>query len=296
MQTKRGGRYWFNLLAVAGLFLLTLSMAATLGLSYRQTQLYLHPPRSVASPIFLQERGIQFQTVTLITEDGLRLHAWYTPPQNGVVILVAHGHAASIPVDMYALFAEHGYGVLAWDFRAHGESEGEFTSLGYYEVRDVKAALDYALAQPGVKHVAGWGGSMGAVTMIRAAAQYPQIEAVVADSAFSTLEDELNLRVPYPGFRELVRFWAEVQTGIRVQSVRPVDDIGKISPRSVYIIQGMSDAMVPLQSAQQLFNAAGEPRYLWTEEKAYHLNMFAKYPKEYEERVIGFFTETVVTK
>jgi fermentation-respiration switch protein FrsA (DUF1100 family) len=75
-----------------------------------------------------------------------------------------------------------------------------------------------------------------------------------------------------------------------------VDDIGKISPRPVYIIQGMSDTMVPLQSAQQLFNAAGEPRYLWTEEKAYHLNMFAKYPKEYEERVIGFFNETVLTK
>ena len=61
--------------------------------------------------------------------------------------------------------------MLAWDFRAHGKSGGEFSSLGYYEVRDVKAALDYALAQPDVKHIGAWGGSMGAVTMIRAAAQ-----------------------------------------------------------------------------------------------------------------------------
>jgi fermentation-respiration switch protein FrsA (DUF1100 family) len=197
---------------------------------------------------------------------------------------------------MYMLFAERGYGVLAWDFRAHGVSEGEFTSLGYYEVRDVKAALDYALAQPNVKHVAGWGGSMGAVTMIRAAAQYPQIEAVVADSAFNTLEDEMNLRVPYPIFRELVRFWAEMQTGVNMEAVRPVDDIGKISPRPVFIIQGMSDTMIPVESAGQLFKAAGEPRYLWTEEKAYHLNMFAKYPKEYEERVISFFNETLLEK
>lgn len=58
----------------------------------------------------------------------------------------------------------------------------------------------------------------------------------------------------------------------------------------------MSDTMIPVESAQELFNAAGESRYLWTEEKAYHLNMFAKYPKEYEERVINFFNETLLEK
>jgi fermentation-respiration switch protein FrsA (DUF1100 family) len=286
---KRPLRYWLNLLLAALAFLLSLGTAATFWLSYHQTQLYIHPARVMSSPVLLEEKGIEFQTVTLRTEDGLKLHVWYTPPQNGVVILVAHGHAASIPVDMYALFAKHGYGVLAWDFRAHGESEGDLTSLGYYEVRDVKAALDFALAQPGVEHVAGWGGSMGAVTMIRAAARYPQIEAVVADSAFNTLADEINLRVPYPGFRELVRFWAEAQTGVYVQEVRAVDDIGRISPRPVFIIQGMSDTAIPVESAQQLYDAAGEPRSLWTEDKAYHLNMYAKFPEEYERRVIEFF-------
>ena len=48
---------------------------------------------------------------------------------------------------------EHGYGVLAWDFRAHGASGGDTCSLGYYEQLDAEAALDYALAQPGVKHI-----------------------------------------------------------------------------------------------------------------------------------------------
>lgn len=288
---KRGWRYWFNLFLAALVALTIFGLGGMISLSYRQTQLYLHPARVIASPSLLEEQGIKFQTITLITEDGLKLHAWYTPPQNGVVILVAHGHGASIATDMYALFARHGYGVLAWDFRAHGESEGEFTSLGYYEVRDVKAALDFALAQPGVEHVAGWGGSMGAVTMIRAAAQYPQIEAVVADSAFSTLSDELHLRVPIPSLRELVRMWAQIQTGVNVDAVRAVDDIALISPRPVFIIQGMSDDNIPVESAQQLYDAAGEPRLLWMEPKAYHLNMYAKFPEEYEERVIAFFEE-----
>ena len=109
--------------------------------------------------------------------------------------------------DIYALFASHGYGVLAWDFRAHGDSEGDFTSLGYYEVLDVEAALEYVLAQPGVEHIGGWGGSMGGVTMIRSAAKHPEIEALVTDSPFSTLDDELDFRVPYPVIRPLNSFF-----------------------------------------------------------------------------------------
>ena len=45
---------------------------------------------------------------------------------------------------------------------------------------------------------------MGAVTMILAAAQYPEIEALIADSPFVTLEEEMNLRVPIPSMRSLI--------------------------------------------------------------------------------------------
>ena len=86
----------------------------------------------------------------LVTEDNVRLSAWYTPPQNGALILVAHGYGDKRTEHYYTLFASHGYGVIAWDFRAHGTSEGNFSSLGYYEVLDARAALDFALAQPGV--------------------------------------------------------------------------------------------------------------------------------------------------
>jgi fermentation-respiration switch protein FrsA (DUF1100 family) len=68
-----------------------------------------------------------------------------------------------------------------------------------------------------------------------------------------------------------------------------VDDIGKISPRPVLLIQGMGDGMVPLDSAQRLYEAAGEPRQLWEEEGVPHLNMYIYYREMYTERVIEFF-------
>jgi len=168
--------------------------------------------------------------------------------------------------------------------------------LGYYEVLDVKAALDFALAQPNVEHVGGWGGSMGAVTMIRAAARYPQIEALVADSPFSTLEDKMDLRVPFPIMRSLIRYFAERETGLSFDLVRPVDDIALISPRPIFVIQGMGDEMVPLDSAQQLYDGASEPHQLWTEDDVPHLNMYAYYQTRYTKRVIKFFRENLLGK
>jgi dipeptidyl aminopeptidase/acylaminoacyl peptidase len=295
-QTSPGWRYWARLLLAALFSLLAALAAIILWIGYRQTLNYLHPPRHTASGVLLEANGIEFQEVELTTEDHVTLSAWYTPPKNGAVILVAHGYGDARTEHYYALFASHGYGVLAWDFRAHGKSGGDFSSLGYFETLDVRAALDFALAQPGVEHVGAWGGSMGAVTMIRAAVQYPEIEALVADSPFVTLEEEMDLRVPFPVMRSLIRFFSERESGVTIDMVRPVDDIARISPRPVFLIQGMGDGMVPLDSAQRLYDAAGEPRQLWTEEEVPHLNMYAFYKTRYTKRVIKFFDEYLLSR
>lgn len=292
----KGWRYWARLLLFATLAVFLAALGIVLSVSYRQAGNYLHPSRNIPSGDLLRANGIEFQDIELVTEDGVRLSAWYTPPQNGVVILVAHGYGDRRAEDFYTLFASHGYGVIAWDFRAHGKSGGEFTSLGYYETLDVQAALDFVLAQPEVKHVGAWGGSMGAVTMIRATAQYPQIEALIADSPFVTLEEEMDLRLPVPMVRSLIQFFAEREAGISINNVRPVDDIAAISPRPVFIIQGMADNMVPLDSAQRLYDAAGDPRLLWLEDNVPHLNMYAYYRTEYIRRTIDFFDEFLLSK
>ena len=294
--SSKGWKYWARLLLAAVVSTLLVVAMTVVLLSYQHATGYLHPQRAISSGDYLREHGIAFQNIDLITEDNVRLSAWYTPPQNEAVILVAHGYGASRPEEFYEIFASHGYGVLAWDFRAHGASGGDFSSLGYYEILDVKAALDFALAQPGVEHVGAWGGSMGAVTTIRAAAQYPDIEAVIADSPYASLKEEMNVLVPFPLMRPLIRFFAQQESGVDVDWVRPIDDISKISPRPVFIIQGLHDGMVQLDSAQRLYDAAGDPRALWTEPGVPHLNMYSYYPKEYIRKAIKFFDGYLLNK
>jgi len=240
--------------------------------------------------------GIPYQDITLTTSDGLTLHAWYTPPQNGAVVLVVHGYTTARSADVHSLFARHRYGVVSLDLRAHGESEGELCTFGYYERLDVEAALEFALSQPGVERVGAWGGSMGGATVIMAAARQPEIEAVVADSAYATLADELDVMVRSALLRPLVRFFAEQEAGISIHDVRPEDAIGQISPRPVLVIQGLADTTVPPEASERLYQAAGEPKSLWAEPGVGHLEMMHRFPTEYERRVVAFLDESLLAR
>jgi predicted acyl esterase len=126
--------------------LLLFGLGGLFWISHRQALDYVHPARlEPPKGELLRQNGIPYQEVDLLASDGVRLAAWYTPPQNGALILVAHGYGDRRSEDFYSLFASHGYGVLAWDFRGHGASGGELVTLGYNEVLDVEAALAYAL-------------------------------------------------------------------------------------------------------------------------------------------------------
>jgi fermentation-respiration switch protein FrsA (DUF1100 family) len=292
MKKKRFGfRYWFNLIALAVLSLSLTFLIIVFYASSRWVQSYRHPARIIPTGAWLIENNIPYQEIELITKDGIKLSAWYTLPKNGSVILVAHGYNASRPENIYVMFAQHGYGVLAWDFRAHGQSGGNSCSLGYYEQLDVEAALNYALAQPYVEHIGAWGGSMGGSTVILTAAKRPEIEAVVSDSAFPTLEDVMRLNTPIKTMQPFVIFFSEGLSGAKLDQVRPVDEIAKISPRAVLVIDGWKDAAITMNSPYRLFKAAGEPKQLWVEEGVSHLAMYSNNPFEYEKRVVGFFDE-----
>ena len=284
-------RYWLNLLTLTVLSFVLTFFILVIYVSNRWVQTNRHPARIIPTGAWLVENDIPYQEIELKTNDDIKLAAWYTPPQNGSVILVAHGYNANRPEDIYTMFAKHGYGVLAWDFRAHGQSGGDTCSLGYYEQLDVEAALNYALAQPEVEHIGAWGGSMGAATVILTAAKRPEIEAVVSDSAYPSLEDVMRLNTPIKIMQPFVLFFAERLSRAELDQVRPVDEIKKISPRAVFIIDGWKDAAIAMDSPYRLYEAAGGPKQLWVEEGVPHLAMYPNDPIEYEKRVIGFFDE-----
>jgi fermentation-respiration switch protein FrsA (DUF1100 family) len=296
LSNKTRLRYWFNIAAIIILSLSFTFFILVLYASNRWVQSYLHPARTISTGDLLRKNNIPFQEIELTTKDGVKLAAWYTPSRNGAVILVAHGYNANRPEDIYMMFAQNGYGVLAWDFRAHGASGGDISTLGYYEQLDVEAALDYALVQPNVNHVGAWGGSMGAATVLLTAAKRTEIEAVASDSAYPSLEDVIKLNTPFKFMQPFMLFFGERLSGSEMDQVRPVDEIAKISPRAVFIIDGWEGGAILMNSPYRLYDAAGEPKQVWVENGVPHLGTYGNNPQEYEKQVIDFFDEYLLNK
>ena len=88
------------------------------------------PPRSASSYF---PRG---EDVTLTTEDGVDLGAWWLPPlgslDRGMAVLYAPGNGGQREgrLHLFALLAERGFSVLAMDYRGYGGNPGTPSEAG----------------------------------------------------------------------------------------------------------------------------------------------------------------------
>ncbi len=166
-----------------------------------------------------------YDSVIFTTKKGLRIHAWYARPDSasrGTVIMF-HGVTAqkSLMIPEAGAFRDLGLNVLMVDFRGHGGSEGNQTSLGVRETEDVKLAYDYIVKQ-GEKNIYLYGVSMGAVVIAKAVSD-DEIKpaALIMEMPFASLKAHLQARartLGFPGFPErpfgfLVSNWIGWETG-----------------------------------------------------------------------------------
>jgi fermentation-respiration switch protein FrsA (DUF1100 family) len=193
----------------------------------------------------------------------------------------------------------HGYGVLLTSIRAHDYSEGELITLGKYEVDDMEAWYQYLLTRTDIDpdKIGILGNSYGGMLSIQFAAQNENIKAVVANCAFSSMTDTVATSVqhftglPEFPFVPLIVFWAEQETGIKMEEIDATQWIPQISPRPVFLMQGGIDTVISPESGQRLYDAAGEPKELWFDPKLGHVEFDTQRAYEYENRVAAFFDQ-----
>ncbi len=242
-----------------------------------------------------------YQSVSFPSQDGLTLKGWYVPPKNGAVIIFIHGHAGNRTNQAAdaGLLIHQGYGALLFDLRNSGESQGNLTTFGLQETMDVRGAIDFVKAQPGVDpaRIGALGQSMGGATAIMSAARYPELQATVAESAYTSMEDNISTGVqklaglpPFP-FAPLIIFWGEQEAHFKMSQVRPVDEIASISPRAVLIVHGEQDDLIPVENAHQLYAAARDPKQLVIIPNAGHQDFVGPGGQGYAEAIITFFNK-----
>lgn len=250
--------------------------------------------------------NMPFEDVTVTSVDGLELVGWFIPSHNGAVIILQHGYKSTREelLNEAEMLYRHGYGLLLTTVRAHDYSEGEMITFGMYEVQDMDAWYQYLLTRADIdaNRIGMLGNSFGGMLAIQYTAQNQNIKAVVADSAFSSLDDTVSTSVTYftdlPAFpfAPLIVYWAERETGFKTEDIDATRWIAQIGPRPVFLMQGGADVVISANSGQRLYDAAGEPKELWFEPDLGHVDFDSEMADEFERRVVEFFDHYLLDK
>jgi fermentation-respiration switch protein FrsA (DUF1100 family) len=293
--------YWRNLALFTLVTVLLASVSGGLWLSYTRAMNLVHPLRTQPAYTPTDKGVARWEDVRFASVDGLQLGGWFIPPDpkgDGATLVFVHGlgNNRGELLDEAAVLASHGYGALLIDLRNHGKSQGAVTTLGYTEAEDVRGAVAYLLTRSEVNpaRIGLVGHSMGGATVIRAAARIPQARAVIAESAYTSLEDNIVQGVgaltglpPFP-FAPLVIWFGERESGLAIAQVRPIDDVPRISPRAILFIHGEQDAMIPVGNSVRLYQAAQEPKAFYLIPSAGHSRLLVANPAEFERQAVGF--------
>jgi fermentation-respiration switch protein FrsA (DUF1100 family) len=245
--------------------------------------------------------GLTYENVTFQSTDGLELAAWYIPSRNGATIVAVSGVNTRVgAIKHAAMLAERGYGVLLYDKRGTGESEGDPHLFGWDAQPDITGALDYLESRPDVDpdRIGAIGLSLGGEILLEAAAHDERIHAVVADGPGArsikeemlSTDSQINLGVPF--------IWANNQ----VIAILSGDDaperldhlVARIAPRPLMLIAAGTGVEPDLM--QIYYDAASEPKTLWEIPESHHIKGLISVPDEYEQRVIEFFDAELLGK
>lgn len=172
---------WWRLAAVP----IALVLAQLVMVPVGQAVLVTNRAPTALGEVTPADRGLAFEDVSLRTDDGVALAAWYVPSRDGAAVLLLHGSGSTraAALDHAEVLADLGYGVLMVDARGHGASGGTAMALGWHGGDDLAPAVDWLVTRPDVDpdRIGAVGLSMGGEEAITAAAHDPRIRAVVAD-------------------------------------------------------------------------------------------------------------------
>ena len=136
---------------------------------------------------------------------------------------------------------------------------------------------------------------MGGYMLAQVAARDTRLRAVVLEAAPSDMVELVRWQQGRWGPLSVApALWALLRSGMPTHDSLPKDVVGAIAPKSVLVIGGADDPVVPPAMARSLFDAAREPKELWIVPGAPHGMYLQAAPVQYPERLVGFFTRTLL--
>ena len=260
----------------------------------------IHPTR-LRLPMFTPgDSMLHYETITFPSRDGLQIAAWYVPSKNRAAVILVHGSGGNKAtlLNQLRLLAMDGFGVLALDLRAHGDSQGD-TITGVHEAQDVLGGLDYLKTRPDVDadKIGALGISLGAVVVLRAARETGDLRALILESLGPIgLKDHggpplsLRRKINYPLNWFMYKFGDWMCGATPPETV--CESLPHLWPRPLLLIS--TGTRLERHFNRIFFEAAREPKSLWEATRASHAAAYVFETDAYKEKVRGFFRDSLL--
>lgn len=206
------------------------------------------------------------EDVHIHSYDNVKLHGYFIPSldknANNLAIVI-HGYQskATDMIIIAKLYSDLGFKILMIDLRGHGESEGKFTSMGYYEKYDLKKWINFATRNNGANiKILLHGVSMGAAMslMVTELKVKANIKFLVLDSSFTVFSKSFAesikpkiLRMFIPG----VSLFTYLFHKFTLSKISPLT-AAKHNEIPFLIIHGDKDRPVPLEMGKAIYEAS----------------------------------------
>jgi alpha-beta hydrolase superfamily lysophospholipase len=236
-----------------------------------------------------------FETIKL--KSNKEIECWYLKADSSIgTVILFHGYSGqkSSMLDKADVFLSLGYNTLLVDFMGSGGSEGNQTTIGFFEAQEVQTAFEY-LVTKGDTNISLFGTSMGAVAIMKAQSEYDlHTTSIIIECPFGTMLETVQSRfstmhVPSFPMANLLVFWGGYQNDFDAFSHNPVDYAKNIKCPTL-LLYGEKDEKVSRGEIDAIFKNLNGRKELILYPLARHENYLNKYKTEWTKDVNTFLS------
>ncbi len=208
-------------------------------------------------------------SMSMISRDKLqlKLHAnlYQQEEQNQKWAIVVHGYGAKAAVMVRWIrgFYEKGFNVLAPDLRGHGESEGSYIGMGWYDRLDTLSWIDQILDINPDAEIVLYGVSMGGATVMMTSGEClpANVKVIVEDCGYTSVDDIFAyqladlFKLPKFPIINAANTVTKLRAGFDIYEASAVNKV-RVSNIPMLFIHGEKDSFVPFEMIDKVYEVA----------------------------------------
>lgn len=243
-------------------------------------------------------KNSNYKEVYIKSFDKKKLHAYEIKNKLNTWVIIVHGYTnnALEMLDVAYNFYKKGYSILLIDQRAHGKSDGIYSTHGFYERKDMLSWIDYINKKKKTKIIL-YGISMGGTVIMRTVGENlpNNVICAIEDCGFISNYDQFYNQLKYLKFlpKPIIssfNIFSSIFFGFNIYKFKPEEILmnGKIP---FMFIHGSSDKLVPPKNAYDAYQLYKGKKKLLIIDGAKHMKSSIQDSKKYYNEIFSFIKE-----